>query len=97
MATNIASSLIGAVVGLICVAMFASILRSIEQDNPSMANRELGSLLTYVLGGGGANYLLFDFLMQSNGAVVYYMIGLSIMFLPFGLIVFIMWMRKKKE
>jgi hypothetical protein len=90
----VASCLIGAVVGLLSVAIFAVILRRKEQNRPTEAIMLLTSLIGTVLGAGAADYIIFDILLQQN-AIGFYLIGLATWFLPLGLWVFIDWMRPK--
>lgn len=87
--TYIASSLLGACIGLICAAIFATILRRIEEKNPNDAINKLIILIGYILGGGTTDYIIFDSILKMHGALVYYIIGLSAIFLIFGLIIFI--------
>lgn len=88
------SLVVGAVVGLIAVAFFAVILRRIEKDNPSEALKSFFWLITIVLGGGLTDFVIFDLIVKTNGAIWYYSIGLGGIFLPFGIAVFISWGRK---
>lgn len=90
----VASILTGAVVGLICTTVFAVTLRRIEEKNPSEAIKALGWLISIVLGGGLADYIVFDFVIKSGGAIAYYMMGLAVVFLSLGLLVFFDWRRK---
>ena len=80
-------------VGLISVTLFALVLRRIEQKNPSEAVGVLKWLIGLVLGGGMADYVIFDFLLESEGALAFYLIGLATLFLPLGLLTFFDWRR----
>ena len=88
-----ASLLIGSVIGLISAAIFAVILRRIETEKPSEAIRALIQLIGIVLGSGLGDFVVFDFILKSGGALQYYMIGLASLFLPLGILVFIDWKR----
>ena len=88
----IASLVMGAVVGLIAVAIFALALRRRAYEDTSEAIRSLIKLIGIVLGGGFSNYVIFDVIIE-NGAIEYYIIGLGAMFLTFGTYVFIEWLR----
>jgi len=89
---SLASSLIGAVVGLVAVSIFAVTLRRIEEKEPKEAVITLIKLISIVLGGGLTDFVVFDVIVQENG-LVYYMIGLAVVFLPLGLWVFLDWRR----
>ncbi len=89
----IASLSLGAVMGLICVAIFAVILRRISQKNPSEALKALWKLSSFALGGWGADYVLFDRILSAGGAWQYYLLGFAIVFLPLGVWVFVDWSR----
>ncbi len=85
----VASSLLmGAVVGLIIVAIFALALRRRANENTSAAIKVLRALIPIILGGGFSDYLIFDVIIK-NGALEYYIIGLSAVFLTFGILVFV--------
>jgi hypothetical protein len=91
--TKCMSFLLGAVVGLVGVSIFAVILRRVEKSKPKNAINYLYGLIAFVLGAGMSDYLIFDLIFQS-GAIVYYGLGLAVVFLTFGLWVFIDWMRR---
>ena len=91
-----ASLLMGAVVGLITVAIFALALRRRAHEDTSEAIKALTRLIAIVLGGGISDYVIFDVIFDviiENGALEYYIIGLSAVFLTFGLYVFVEWLR----
>lgn len=90
---RLASLLTGSVVGLISVAIFAVILRRVETEKLSEAIKALRRLIYVVLGGGLSDFVIFDFILNSDGALAYYMIGLAFLFLPLGILVFIDWKR----
>ena len=88
----VASLLMGAVVALITVAIFALALRRRAYEDTSEAIKALTKLIAIVLGGGLSNYVIFDVII-GNGALEYYIIGLCAMFLTFGIYVFVEWLR----
>lgn len=89
----VASFLLGAVVGLICVAIFAINLRGLATKKAKDAIKLLTALVGTVLGGGAANYLAFRQILSTSGAMVFYLIGLSVLFLPFGISELLKWLR----
>jgi len=89
----IGSTLIGAVVGLIAVTIFAVILRGIEKNSPSEAITALKWLIFTVLGGGASDYLVFDVMLKTGGAIVFYLAGLSMVFLSLGFLIFFDWWK----
>ena len=86
------SFLIGAVAGLICVAIFAVILRKFDEKKPKDITRALVRLLLVVMGSGLSDYVVFDAILKSDKGIEYYMIGLAVVFLPLGLWVLIDWL-----
>ncbi len=92
-AVPLASLLIGAVVGLICVAIFAVILRGVSEKRPKDAIKSLTALIGTVLGGGLADYIAFRAVLSTSEALAYYLIGLAVLFLPLGVLVFLDWVR----
>ena len=90
---RLASSLVGGVVGLISVSIFAVILRRLAMEKASEAIKALTRLIGIVLGSGMADYAVFEVIMKSNNGLLYYILGLAIVFLPFGFVVFIDWIR----
>ena len=88
----VASMLMGAVVGLITVAIFALALRRRAYEDTSEAIKALTRLIAIVLGGGISDYVIFDVIIE-NGALEYYIIGLGFMFLTFGTYVLVEWLR----
>ncbi len=88
----VASLLMGAIVGLITVAIFALALRRRAYEDTSEAIKALTRLIAIVLGGGLSDYVIFDVIIE-NGALEYYIIGLGAMFLAFGTYIFIEWLR----
>lgn len=90
---QIASVALGAVVGLIAVAIFALILRRIEKSKPRDAIKSLYELIGLALGGGIVDYAIFDRILES-GAIFYYVIGFAGTFLVLGLAIFIDWLRR---
>lgn len=91
--TAVASFLIGGVIGLIAVAIFAVTLRRVAERNPSDAIKALQWLIGFVLGGGLVDYIVFDYIVKTSGTLTYYAIGLSLMFLVFGVPVFNQWRK----
>jgi|SRR5215471_10064496 len=91
-ATQCASFGLGAVIGLIAATIFAVILRRIENKQPQDAIDGLYKLIYLVCGAGLADYVAFDFILNA-GAIVFYLGGLSIVFLPCAGVVFVSWMR----
>jgi hypothetical protein len=89
-----ASLTLGAVVGLIAAAIFAVILRRVEKSKPRDAIISLYNLIALTLGGGIADYAIFDRILLA-GAIFFYVIGYGVAFLPFGLIIFIDWLRRR--
>ena len=84
----VASLLMGAVVGLITVAFFALALRRRAYEDTSEAIKALTRLIVIVLGGGLSDYVIFDVIIK-NGALEYYIVGLTAIFLAFGTYIFI--------
>lgn len=93
LASFVASFAIGAVVGLICVTIFGVVLRRIEQDTPKDAVGTLMQLIAWVLGGGAADYVIFDWILSTDGAISFYLIGFAVLFLAFGIPVFRDWKK----
>jgi len=89
---EIVSALIGAVVGLIAVAIFTAILKREERPYPKDTTKKLWALIGLVLGSPAADYAIFDFILQANG-LFYYLGGFAVIFLPFGLYSFIVYLR----
>ena len=90
---QLASFLMGTVVGLIAVTIFAVILRRLEERYPKEAFTKLVMLIGLVLGGGTTDYLVFDWILKSSG-VTFYIVGISAVFLPLGMWNYLEWMRK---
>ena len=90
---QVASSGLGAVVGLLASAIFAVILRRLEASNAIEAIKALMNLVVLSLGGGIADYAIFDYILQA-GAISFYIAGYATVFLFFGSIVFISWLRR---
>ncbi len=88
-----ASALTGAVIGFISVAIFAVILRKVAEKRPSEAIRALKALVSIVLGGGLADYVVFDWILSSGGALSYYLVGFAFVYLILGGWVFLDWLR----
>ena len=88
-----ASIALGAVIGLIAVSYFAVILRRIEKNNPKQALKSFSLLITIVLGGGLTDFVIFDVIVNTSNAIWYYLVGLAMVFLPLGIMVFIDWRR----
>lgn len=84
---------LGAVVGLIAAAIFAVILRRHEQEPRERTISALWRLSALALGGGMGDYVIFDYLMKANGALVYYVSGFSIVFLVLGIAIYFDWRR----
>lgn len=88
-----ASFLIGAVVGLISVTIFAATLRRWMEEKPPDTRKALRKLIYLVLGAGLTDYVIFDVILRTNGALPYYLIGLATVFLFLGTWVFIDWYK----
>ena len=88
---QIASTAIGAVIGLISVTMLAVILRRIERTQPLEAIKALRNLIAVALGAGLADYAVFDFILKA-GALSFYLDGFAVIFLPLGIITVILWL-----
>ncbi len=88
-----ASFLIGGAVGLVSVAIFAVILRRVVEKNPLDGIKQLKWLIPIIVGGGLADYFFFDYVLQVKGAIWSYFLGLGLVFLMFGVPVFIEWRR----
>jgi len=84
---------IGGVVGLICVAIFAVTLRGVSDKMPKDAITALTALIGTVLGGGLVDYVVFGRVLSTDQALAYYLIGLAVLFLPLGILVFFDWFR----
>lgn len=89
----LASFLTGAVIGVISAAIFAVIVKEIAAENPKQAIKALRRLAYFVLGGGLADYAIFDYVLKSDGTLQYYMIGLASAFLLLALLIIIDWKR----
>lgn len=88
----LASLLIGAVVGLIAASMFTVILKRNAEQKSSEVQRGLRALITTVLGGGLADYVVFDLVLKS-GSITYYMVGFAVVFLVLGGWSYVEWRR----
>ncbi len=87
------SGLIGAAVGLIALAIFTFILQRRSELQAPEATKQLHLLIYTVLGAGLSDYVIFDY-MLSSGTIVYYLLGFGIVFFPFGVLVFVLSLRK---
>ena len=87
------SSLIGGVVGLVSVSIFAVILRRLAMEKSEEAIKALKRLIGAVLVSGLAGFAVFTFIVESSNGLQYYMLGFAIVFLPLGLVVSIDWVR----
>ncbi len=99
---NVASALVGAVVGLISVTIFAVVLRRISDKQPSAAIKALIKLMSIVLLGGIANrgiaeYAVYSKILSSDEALAYYLVGFSVVFLVLGSLVLISWLRSSRH
>jgi hypothetical protein len=90
----LASFLIGSVIGLICVTIFAVILRNIAGKNPYYAVRALIKLIKITLGGALTDFVIFEVIFRTKGAIKCYLIGFAIVFLSLGLWIFKAWVKK---
>ncbi len=88
----LASFLIGAAVGLISVTIFAVILRRLEERNSKEAVRTLTKLIYVILGAGLTDYVIFDVIIKC-GALEYYIMGFTVVFLSLGFLVFFDWRK----
>ena len=91
---EIASFLLGAVIGLIAVSIFAVILKRYGKRNAAEAIEALKKLTYLVLGGGTGDFVVFDLMLKSGGAIVFYVLGFAATFLLFGVPVYLDWRRK---
>ena len=91
--TEGASLLLGGAVALVAVAIFAIVLRRLEESKPGDAIKRLYELVGLVLGAGLTDHILFDYMLQSH-AIEYYISGFSAVFLILGLVVFFDWRRQ---
>jgi len=89
---SLGSGVVGGIVGFLAVAMFAVILRRYESGRQIL--EEIRKLATFIVFGGLADFGVFDLLLQSSGAWVYYIIGVALVFIPLGIIVFLDWRRR---
>jgi uncharacterized SAM-binding protein YcdF (DUF218 family) len=90
----VVSVLLGAVIGLISVAIFAVTLRRLSEKKPNDATKALTVLVATILGGGGLNYLADEFIFSSSAGSLGYFGGLAAIFLPFGIVILIQWLRQ---
>jgi multisubunit Na+/H+ antiporter MnhB subunit len=88
-----ASALLGGAVGLICVTILAVALRRLEEKDPKETINVMWKLIAVALGGGFADYMIFDVILSTSGAIWYYIFGFSAAFVALGLIVFLDWRR----
>jgi hypothetical protein len=88
----IASGFVGAAIGLIAVAMFAVSLKLHTTSKLKEVVQALGGVAKIALGGGVGDYLVFKFIINSD-SLLCYLIGLTIIFLTFGLYIFVEFLR----
>jgi uncharacterized membrane protein len=87
LAVQVASALIGVVVGFIGATIFGIILRRISESQPGEAIKQLYRLISLFVGVGFGDYVIFNYIL-SSGAIVYYMLGATVTFLSIAVPVF---------
>lgn len=92
-ALQLASLLIGAVIGVLAFAIFYIILLRLSEKQPQEAIKHLYKLIGLPVGGGLGDYAIFD-RMLSSGSIAYYMQGLAVTFLVLAIWFFVPWRRK---
>ncbi len=76
----IASTLVGATLGLFVVPMYAIILRSFQERLWKQMLQALRNLIVTVLGGSFGDYAVFRFILRSEG-LAYYLVGFAVVFI----------------
>jgi hypothetical protein len=89
----ITSFLFGGIIGFICAAIFAVILRRLEESNRGEVKKLLALEIFLIVGGGLADFVIFDLIIRSNFGIVSYLWGFSCIFLPLGLLTFLDWRK----
>ena len=90
--SHLASSLLGACVGLVAVIYLALILKRYDQQDMKQLRDGIIFIVSLLLGGGGVDYVIFDKVMATGGWQ-YYGCGTGLVFLPIGLYIFFDWKR----
>lgn len=89
---RIASLFLGSCVGVLCATFFAVSLRRLAEQDIRQFREGVAWTLGALLGGGLADYALFDWMLQT-AALDMYAFGVGVTFLPLSLAIFRDWYR----